>query len=101
MKFVSNFKDLEKELNKRIEKVNGSVSFGQLFTESFMTKYTQFSSIDELFESGGFKVDNEEDFDAIPDAELDEHVRKTTNFESWEDMLNEAGAEYVARELKL
>ena len=46
------------------------VSFSELFTTSFMKKYTSFSSMDELLNAGGFKVESQEDFEAIPDTEL-------------------------------
>ena len=51
------------------------VSFSELFTTSFMKKYTSFSSMDELLNAGGFKVESQEDFEAIPDTELDRHSR--------------------------
>jgi len=99
-KTFNNFNDLEKALNKSVEKINGPVSFTTLFNESFMKKYTNFSSFDELLSAGGYVVNSEEDFKAIPDDEFDNHVSKTTKFASWSDMSNEAGKIYVANNFK-
>jgi hypothetical protein len=75
------------------------VSFSELFTTSFMKKYTSFSSMDELLNAGGFKVESQEDFEAIPDTELDRHIAATTKFKNWKDMLNEATTQYAAKKL--
>ncbi|WP_182200079.1 hypothetical protein [Paraliobacillus salinarum] len=105
MKFKSNgFDDLNKELKKmqkaasEMEK-GEEVPFGKLFNKSFMEENTQFSSFDDLLQSGGFEITSEEDFDAIPESELDEHVAKTTNFENWQDMLGSATQEYAVKRL--
>ncbi|HBV88168.1 MAG TPA: hypothetical protein DEF42_16310 [Desulfosporosinus sp.] len=60
-----------------------------------MRHYTQYESIDELLSSGGFVVNSEEDYEAIPDEAIDAHVRKTTNFLSWKEMLTEAVDAYT------
>lgn len=70
--------------------IEGSTFFTDLFTAEFMQQYTQFKSIDELLSSGGFVVNSEEDYVAIPDEEIDAHVAKTTRFSSWKEMLTDA-----------
>ena len=70
-------------------------SFTELFTSEFMRQYTQYESIEELLSSGGFEVNSEEDYEAIPDEDIDAHVRKTTNFRSWKEMLTEAVQAYT------
>jgi hypothetical protein len=61
------------------------VCFDELFNVRFMTKYTEFVTI--------------EDFDLIPEEELDEFVRSHTRFSNWREMLDKAGEEYVFRKL--
>lgn len=91
---------LEQLEQKAGEMCNGAeVSFGELFTESFMVEFTDFLSIDDLFEAGGFRVDSNEDLDAIPEDVLNAHISKVTRFDSFQAMLNEAGAQYVLRQL--
>lgn len=101
------FDDLDK-LSKRLNKlaknareINGEnkVSFAELFTEDFMSKYTNFSSFDELLKAGNFIVNSTEDFKAIPDDEFDKHIRSVTKFSSWKEMLEKASAEWVEKKL--
>lgn len=104
MKFeVKGLKEFQKKLNdmaNETKKLNGSrVSFDVLFNKAFMRKYTQFSTFDELLDAGGFVVNSQEDFEAIPDDEFDKHIKATTKFKSWQDMLNEASSQYVAKKL--
>lgn len=77
------------------------LSFEDLFPPSFMSKCSSFSSMDELLEAGGFKVEAAGDFEAIPDAPFDKHIAATTNFKCWEDMLGEASSQYAAKKLGL
>ncbi len=101
---MEGFDELKKQLKKmeraakELEKGN-SVSFDVLFNQSFMSKYTQFNSFEEFLSAGNFKVESQEDFEAIPDEDMDIHVSKTTQFNSWEEMLNTATSEYVAKRL--
>lgn len=98
--------DLERELRNlqhNAQRMSGSqqVSFDKLFTRSFMLKYTRYSSIDALLEAGGFHAKTDEEFGAIPQKELDAHIKKTTKFRSWEEMLGEATDQYVLNQLGL
>lgn len=101
---ITGLDKLEKQL-KQMEKgakelsKTKHVSFGELFPASFMRKYTSFSSMDELLNAGGFKVDSQEDFEAIPDVEFDKHIAANTRFKNWEDMLGEATSQYAAKKL--
>lgn len=101
---ITGLDKLEKQL-KQMEKgakelsKTKHVSFGELFPASFMRKYTSFSSMDELLDAGGFKVESQEDFEAITDEEFDKHIAKNTRFKSWEDMLGEATSQYATKKL--
>lgn len=77
------------------------VSFSELFPPAFMKKYTSFSSMDELLIAGGFHVESQEDFKAIPDDEFDKHIAATTKFSSWEDMKSEAASQFALKKLGL
>ena len=85
-----NFEGESNPLQKAAKDLEGSISFTELFTSEFMQLYTQYESIEELLSSGGFEVNSEEDYEAIPDEDIDAHVAKTTNFRSWKEMLTEA-----------
>jgi len=103
---IKGFDKLEKQLKKmqqgakELGKIK-TVSFDDLFSFSFMGKYTEFSSFDKFLEAGNFIVNSQEDFEAIPDDDMDSHVIKTTNFSSWEDMLGKATEIFTLSKLGL
>ncbi|MCD9021941.1 hypothetical protein [Cohnella silvisoli] len=76
-----------------------SDSFETLFIPSFMKKFTVFTSFKEMLVAGGFEVSCEEDFQNIPDDLFDEHIANHTFFDDWQEMLDTAMQEYVARKL--
>ena len=88
-------------LQKRVEELEGThqVPFDQAFPPDFMIEFTDFTSIDEMFEASGFKADTEKDFAAIPDDEWDAFVARTTRFASWEEMRAEAGQRWAQKKL--
>lgn len=88
-----------KKFQNKVEALNNQVSFNDLFTPQFMSKYTNYTSFDELLVAGGYIVNSPDDFKAIPDDEFDSHIANTTKFSSWEDMKNVATKEYVQRQL--
>ena len=85
-----NYEGESNPLQKAAMDLEGSITFTELFTSEFMQLYTQYESIEELLSSGGFEVNSEEDYEAILDEDIDAHVAKTTNFQSWKEMLTEA-----------
>jgi hypothetical protein len=89
------------ELAKKAEQLNGTnnVPFSELFNKEFMQLNTKYTSIESMFESSGYNITSKEDFLAIPDAEWDSFVVKSTNFASWVDMQKSATAEYVKKRL--
>lgn len=102
---VDGLDDLQHELQQLEQNVQEltdgqDISFAELFTKSFMRKYTRFSSIDDLLDAGGFHAETNEEFDAIPETELDMYIANTTEFDSWEDMLNKAVEEYLLKNIK-
>ena len=98
-KLTKQLKQMEKGAKELSETKN--VSFEKLFPSSFMRKYTSFSSMDELLNAGGFKVELQKDLEAIHDNEFDKHIATTTKFKNWEDMLGEAANQYALKKLDL
>lgn len=78
-----------------------SLSFDELFTESFMEKHTKgkYKTYEEFFKNGGFNISVKEEFDTIPEKELDKYVKNTTDFKNWQDMIDEAGNDAIQRRL--
>ena len=97
--------DFRKQIDKlqknvqRISKLD-SVSFDELFTSAFMSKYTQFGSIEDMIDASGHRVESAEDFEKIPDDEWDAFVKKVTQFSCWEKMLATAGEQFIGKQLR-
>ncbi|WP_028125181.1 hypothetical protein [Eremococcus coleocola] len=87
-----------KELEKNASKINGKneVSFDELFTNNFMQKYTDFSTIDEFENRSSFDFSNLEQID---DMALDNFVSEHTTFSNWKDMLTKASELWTAKKL--
>ena len=93
-------KDLS-EMARRAEELDGTheVPLNDLFPQTFMQKHSRFSSFNQFLDASPFTVETSEDFDAIPDVEMDTYVSSVTDFDSWKDMLSEATQEYVSRKM--
>lgn len=101
---TSGFEELDKELDRladATEELNGEqdIPLDDLLVPEFIQEHSSFKTFDEMLKAGGFSMETEEDYDAIPDEVLDLHVSKTTDFTSWEQMLEEALSEYLSRKL--
>jgi hypothetical protein len=66
-----------------------------------MRRYTDFPTIQAMADASGFKIESQQDFEAIPDADWDAFVRSRTRFQTWQDMQAKAGEEYVVRRLNI
>lgn len=73
------------------------VDFDVLFSTSFMRRYTQYRSFDRFLRGAPFTIHSQQEFEALPDAEMDAHVRRHTRFSSWKEMLDTATDLYVHR----
>lgn len=91
------FDDLQKKINKE----NGEVSFVELFNPNFMTTFTNFSNIGEFLSRSPFEVHSQADFESIDENELDNYVNENTRFSSWEAMKNRAAELYLCHKLGL
>ena len=101
IRFESNIDKVLKDLNKQVKSLNGAVSFGKLFPASFMVKYTSFSAIDELFKSGGYEINSQDDLNTIDETTFDEFIKSSTRFNSWQEMFAKAVELYYTKNLKL
>lgn len=71
------------------------VDFDIIFDKSFMRKYTKFRSFDKFLNGGRFRIASQQDFEELPEAVMDAHVRAVTKFSSWQEMLDVATDKYV------
>jgi len=89
------------DLQRRIEALEGEhkVSLTELFPADFLRKYTDFESLQEMFEAGRFVVDSREDFENIPEDQLNRFIAKRTQFSSWKEMRGAAIRDWLNRKL--
>ena len=100
IKGLDDFQKHLKKIEQNLAELDGQVqevSFDELFNPSFMKEYTKFSSIDKMFETGGFEIESAEDFDAIP--QFDDYVNENTRFTTWEQMREQAVSDYLEKQL--
>jgi hypothetical protein len=88
---------LEEQSGLRMNEPN-EIPFERLFTEEFMQLYTEFNSFEALLEASQWKVDDQEDFETIPEEECDSYIDDTTDFPSWETMYDTAAKRYLKRQ---
>lgn len=81
-----------KELEKKLENLSGNVPLDELLNSSFMRKYTQFQNAQEFVDSSSFDFSNIESIDS---NDLDKFVSAHSKFSSWQEMLNQAGVEWI------
>jgi hypothetical protein len=82
-----------------VDQVEGEYDLVDVLDESFMQEHTDFSSLEELFEAGGWDVEQQADFEDIPQAELDSLVAERSDFDTWDEMVKTGFDHYVKEEL--
>lgn len=86
-----------KNLLERLKALEGTheVPFDEAFSEDFMRQHTNVNSMDAFLSQGGYGTD-QESFQAIPDDEFDEYVKKHSDFDSWYEMRKAAAINYLS-----
>lgn len=102
---IEGIDDLADDLEQMAEQALGlegsnEVPFTELMPPAFMSKYTDFESVESFIDESQWDVEGQEDFEAIPDAEFDQYVNENTRFDTWEQMFSKAGEEWMARQLR-
>src|ERR1700730_3411724 len=89
---LSGFDDFQRKL----EKIRGEhdLSAEDLFPDDFMRKYTNFQTRQAFYEAGSVKSKDDTETDAF-----DNFVTTTTRFDSWFEMLKEAQANWIRRQM--
>jgi hypothetical protein len=89
------------ELKKSAEKLDGEhqLSLNELFPDFFMLRYTDFSTIDEMFKKSGFAIETQNDFDNLSQDEWGEFISGHTQFENWQEMKQTATKEWTQKKL--
>ena len=94
MKVTSDLSGLKK-LQENMEKLQGSreVSMAEILTDEFVSSHSKYAGFDELLADIG--VTTAEEFTAMPDEKFDAFLVANTDFESWQDMQQQAASAYA------
>lgn len=100
MPIDSNFDGLKK-LFENAENLDGTqnVPLIELLNDDFIQSKTPFLSLSDLFEKSGFKIETQEDLEAIPDEDMDKFILENSEYETWQEMLGDAAVEYAKAQL--
>lgn len=91
--FQQNLDKITKEANSLKEQ---TPTYEELFPPTFMTKYTQFRTIEDMVEKSSIKGEKKEDFSS---GEWNKFVKEKTSFQSWEEMFAKAGEECLGKKV--
>src|SRR5690625_6953784 len=72
-----------------------SLDLNDIFTDEFMSEYTDFESFGEFLAEAPVRIEDQDDFDNMDMSEMDAFVAEVTKFEAWEDMQGEAVSLYT------
>lgn len=92
-----------RDLSNRARALDGThqVPFDELFSPDFMQRHSSHADFESLLKAGGYEVNSQEDFEAIPDEEWEEHIRRHTQFSSWQEMQETAAGAWMTKKLGL
>jgi len=97
---LKGLKEFQRNLDKITKEVNSlkeqTPTFEELFPPTFMTKYTQFKTIEDMVELSPIRGEKKEDFSS---GEWNKFVKEKTSFQSWEEMLAKTEEEYFGKKV--
>ena len=104
MRFDMDASDLQRklrDLQNRAHALHGQheVSLEEICTPAFMAEHTDCASLDELFHQDGLAINSQEDLDQMPAHDLDRVVAAHSRFQSWAELFQAAGLEWVQRQI--
>lgn len=87
-------------LTQKVQELDGkNIPMSEVLTSDFISRSTKFSSLEDLLEASGFKIESQDDFAAIPVDDLDRFIRSNSLFDSWNALLSAAGSEWAKKKL--
>lgn len=89
------------QLTKNLSELGttSQVRLTDLLDAQFISSCSKYSSLEELFNGSGFKLESKEDFAAIPDDQWEAFIVSSTSFGSWQEMQYAALEAYTKKKL--
>lgn len=86
--------EMNNQFKNNLSNLSTNVSIKDLLTSDFLKQYTNFSTLEEFDSHSGI------DWENIDDTKLDAFVSANTQFNSWQELITQAGTLWVANQLK-
>ena len=91
-------KEKLEQMNSNLQKIAAQnpqkeVSYQEIFSNSFMQKYTQFANF--IFFMKGLKIDDFSKIEKLKSDTLNDFVQKNSHFKTWEEMQQAAVNDYM------
>lgn len=86
-------------LRDRFDDLRDDSPLAELFPSGWMDYHTDFENFEAFLAASPWDVACAGEFDAIPTTEWTVYVADHTDFQSWEEMVEQAATDYVRREL--
>lgn len=96
IKGLNNLKKLQKGLNDLAN--TKEIPIVELLNDSFLEENTNFKNFNEFENSNIF--DKYKTIEEIPDQEMDEFIKASSKFNTWDEMLGSATEEYITKKLR-
>ncbi len=102
---VSGFDELSKKLGElstsaqKLAEKEQVIPLPELLNPEFISECSKFDSVEDMFNSSGYKIKNQEDFAEIPSDQWDDFIKTNTSHESWKAMLGAAVQNWTAKKL--
>src|ERR1051325_10016631 len=95
---VTGLDELQKRLTDladRAQELDGEhqVALSEVLSNSFVSTHTAFASAEAMQKAGGFSIENQADFESIPQETMDAFVQSVSKFQNWQEMIGEAAKE--------
>ncbi|MFC6290637.1 hypothetical protein [Levilactobacillus angrenensis] len=83
---------------KGVKELDGKneVELGAVLTDNFISTHTKFNDFDSWWKSSGFDVSDPHE---VPDADLASFIKETSDFNSYDAMVEDALGGYLANKL--
>lgn len=83
-------KELHQNLQHLAEGISEGLDFQVLFPPAFMQAHTKEPDMQHFMENCGYPHETDEEIARIPDDAFDAYVRKASEFDSWQAMIEAA-----------
>lgn len=101
MPSFNNINDLLKHVSGAVTKNSGGTfTIAQLLSDDFVSSHSKFAACNDLLTHGGFTEQDLNNQDFLDGADWNAFICANTDFDSWDDMMQDAGKAIVASQLR-